>query len=807
MQPIVEGVKTMYGVQKVNIIAHSMGGLWSREYALNDDPKNSVDNLIMLGTPNRGSFWADASLDAYVGCLVGQFWPNPSLQLGCSRIIQEYQGRMPAITQLTTQAVEDYNSGHGAAPCVDYYVLAARVPELESFASPNDGVVSVDSVQALPYATALPAVVYHQPTPNTSKPWNNFVHNIMPLEQVFQTPVAPLYWYTNNHNCRTVETGGSGIARPVTAAPAATPAVARWSAAVGLLESGQTQTIPVQVDNADSVSFLLNWTNPTSTLSLTLQDPAGQMITPTGAYAGSNYAIGYAGVKYSIQQPLVGTWQIVVAAGAVPSDGEAFSLGGEFTGGVQLNPSVSSTVVSVNQPITISTMLQDAAPITGAVVTASIALLPNGAYTTTLPLVEQPGGMYRGVFTPSTSGVFAIGLAATGRNNLGQSFDRRSSLRVQASSGATLTGSFAESAYDSQGSGQYDSLAISPTLIITQAAQYRVSGQLTTTDGRMIAFATSVYTPGVGTVQLPLRFNGSDIGSGSADGPYQLVNLTVAQIISDELTVAAVPAAYTTNAYSRYAWVRPNVVQTGPATDQGVDLNSNGLFDALAVTIPLDVRSAGYYNASLNLLAGDGTTITTAQVSSQYLDQGANTLTMRFDGPTIQRTGKDGPYRATDLLIMQSSGVRDPSTVLLVLEQSQPYRATDFDLPPPTPTPTGTATPTVTVTPTATPAPDFLINVSPSSQSVSCPGSATYTVTLTSVGSYSGSVSLTISGVPKGTTANFSPNPVALPAGAVRTAQLTITTTNSTPQYLMNLTVTGSDGTRSHSQIVSLNPQ
>ncbi len=39
------------------------------------------------------------------------------------------------------------------------------------------------------------------------------------------------------------------------------------------------------------------------------------------------------------------------------------------------------------------------------------------------------------------------------------------------------------------------------------------------------------------------------------------------------------------------------------------------------------------------------------------------------------------------------------------------------------------------------------------------------------------------------------------------TAQLTITTTNSTPQYLMNLKVTGSDATRSHSQIVSLNPQ
>ncbi|KKQ83224.1 MAG: PGAP1 family protein, partial [Parcubacteria group bacterium GW2011_GWB1_38_8] len=42
---------------KVNIIAHSMGGLVSRSYIQSEDyiNRNDVDQLVMLGTPNYGS--------------------------------------------------------------------------------------------------------------------------------------------------------------------------------------------------------------------------------------------------------------------------------------------------------------------------------------------------------------------------------------------------------------------------------------------------------------------------------------------------------------------------------------------------------------------------------------------------------------------------------------------------------------------------------------------------------------------------------------------------------------------------------
>ncbi|QTA81798.1 Alpha/beta hydrolase of unknown function, DUF915 [Desulfonema limicola] len=43
------------GVPKVNIVAHSMGGLNSRWYIQNNGYRNDVNKLVMLGTPNHGS--------------------------------------------------------------------------------------------------------------------------------------------------------------------------------------------------------------------------------------------------------------------------------------------------------------------------------------------------------------------------------------------------------------------------------------------------------------------------------------------------------------------------------------------------------------------------------------------------------------------------------------------------------------------------------------------------------------------------------------------------------------------------------
>jgi hypothetical protein len=68
---------------------------------------------------------------------------------------------------------------------------------------------------------------------------------------------------------------------------------------------------------------------------------------------------------------------------------------------------------------------------------------------------------------------------------------------------------------------------------------------------------------------------------------------------------------------------------------------------------------------------------------------------------------------------------------------------------------------------------------------------------------YSGSVSLSVSGLPSKTSSSFSPNPVILSGGS-GTSTLSITAGRSGPRGTYMLTVQGTDGSRTHTQNVTL---
>lgn len=56
---IVEDFKTQTDTNRINIVAHSKGGLDARQYLANNPSNDDVANLIMIGTPNAGSPLAD----------------------------------------------------------------------------------------------------------------------------------------------------------------------------------------------------------------------------------------------------------------------------------------------------------------------------------------------------------------------------------------------------------------------------------------------------------------------------------------------------------------------------------------------------------------------------------------------------------------------------------------------------------------------------------------------------------------------------------------------------------------------------
>jgi uncharacterized membrane protein len=95
--------------------------------------------------------------------------------------------------------------------------------------------------------------------------------------------------------------------------------------------------------------------------------------------------------------------------------------------------------------------------------------------------------------------------------------------------------------------------------------------------------------------------------------------------------------------------------------------------------------------------------------------------------------------------------------------------------------------------------PDYSVTASPASQSVTQGNNTSYTVTVTPTGGFTGSVDLTVSGLPAGATGTFSPTPVT--SG---NSTLTVTTTSTTPTGSFPLTITGTSGTTTHTASVTL---
>lgn len=109
-----------------------------------------------------------------------------------------------------------------------------------------------------------------------------------------------------------------------------------------------------------------------------------------------------------------------------------------------------------------------------------------------------------------------------------------------------------------------------------------------------------------------------------------------------------------------------------------------------------------------------------------------------------------------------------------------------------------THTTTVSLTITAPAQPDFSLSASPASVSVVQGNTGTSTITVTDAGGFTGSVSLSASGLPAGVTAAFGTNPTT------STSVLTFTASSTATLGTATVTVTGTSGTLTHTTTISL---
>jgi hypothetical protein len=95
---------------------------------------------------------------------------------------------------------------------------------------------------------------------------------------------------------------------------------------------------------------------------------------------------------------------------------------------------------------------------------------------------------------------------------------------------------------------------------------------------------------------------------------------------------------------------------------------------------------------------------------------------------------------------------------------------------------------------------DFTLSASPNSQTVTPGGKTSYTVNVGGLNGFTGTVGLSVSGVPVGASASFSPTSIS----GSGSATLNVSTTTNTSAGTSTLTITGSSGSLIHSTTVGL---
>ena len=107
----------------------------------------------------------------------------------------------------------------------------------------------------------------------------------------------------------------------------------------------------------------------------------------------------------------------------------------------------------------------------------------------------------------------------------------------------------------------------------------------------------------------------------------------------------------------------------------------------------------------------------------------------------------------------------------------------------------------IQIVPAGPPSPNFTLSTTQSSQTVALGSSTSFTVNTTAVGSFTGSIALTVSGLPTNATGTFNPTPVSV--GSSSTLNITAPSNTLTGTY--TLTITGTSGSLTHTATVTLN--
>jgi hypothetical protein len=637
IEEIVDPFIASTGWDRVNIVGHSLGGLYARLYAASHP--FMVKTVVMLGTPNGGIEPLEMGCDAWNTVVR---W-EPKLcdethpifrQLTAAFVRGDLRNAAPDLPWVRYLTIAgDSNDGRGTCigewgPLLYHYLYLGALP--------NDSCVTVSSAQ-----------------------WMAAFSGHGGREDGPQTP-----YHLNHHELvlagsQTVADVNCWLYHPSAACP--WPSAQPAAAAAPMSGSGAT---------AESQEIVL---------ATSAAVPAGGYVDVPVAFEGTSVAVIDAIVPDGqVSATIGGTTLTPVATDQLhsldatltqPSDGSLrISNSGATTATVAVFASIlSDRHVTVDAPafitrgsplavtVTIANSIAGDSPTAKLIdpsgAETAIALTSAGADTWTATLTPVVAGRNRILVTLAGSR-FRIGAASidVGRET------------------STVSRTFSEWLADSNGDGLAESLELQPTVSVGEAGSYALVGHLVDGSSTEIGVARDSATLAAGATWYPaLRFDASLIRENGAAGPYRLVDVTLVDETA-AVTQAVVPSANPTAAYSLEAFQHDTIAFDPAALSvTPIDDNNDGTMDRWQVGGTVTVDAPGSYTIESGLVAADGQVVAQATATAPFA-AGANALTLDFDGAAILASGLPGPYAPADFTVR----VADRAQPLSSFVQSSP---------------------------------------------------------------------------------------------------------------------------------------
>jgi len=711
-------MKNKYGVDQVNIVAHSMGGLVARAYAdfayhaENAYPK--VKKLFMLGTPNWGTILADVSNMTHNR---KKTWFDTFMVFD-HKVDEKWT---PAIQYLTYEHMAKFNLNIQKTEGVEYYTIAGNggreyhdIPDpCHWFADPSNYEYTMGYEWGLlGYKLIFSDFSWKVVCPlkflNNSGQENDDLVPVWSTQLDYATHIGTYYF--NHHTIR----DNDGVAYRITrflinndedgetlarsklykepTFSEETPFTSATDIQNSSLTPGETKAHNCTLPQCEEVFFSLAWPDVNQVIFLSVIDPNSHIIAeddPNITFAKEEGLI-----FYSYPNPKPGNWQLLIDGNSITSPVD-YSLTTIITGnGLSHSLATDKDFYCQNEPVFITQTLNEwDNPLIDANVTLTITdpnqselvidLFDNGTHGD----ITANDGLYTNAEnTFSIGGSYYISSLSQGHFSDETEFSNIDYASFSVSKAyASIVNNFSERTEDNDADGLFDSLIIIVELDILRENTYRIAGELYDADDKKITWSkiSVVLLPGL--QHIDLSFDGNEIFSSGIDGPYYLKNLTLWPE-EEGNKLDEMENAYITEPYTHRQFQRDKIaILTENISDRGIDGNANGKYDFLEVVIAVDIINEAEYIIDASLTTVDGQSVA-GMNRAYYLYPGINMVAVHFLGKQIYNSGQNCPY------VLQNLSVSNTNDSLPLNEKlfntSISYQYTDFEKAAPNP-PTG----------------------------------------------------------------------------------------------------------------------